>query len=104
MNPEQQKQKIIDLVQTISGNGQQLSDVLERGQAESPLTDHFRALEDELDTAPFSVVLLGLSPDSQSAALSWLYGEEFALLTVNVPKQLNSCSKYQITCEFPRSW
>ena len=86
MNPEQQK--IIDLIHTISGNGQQLSDVLERGQAESPLTDHFRALEDELDTAPFSVVLLGLTPDSRSAALSWLYGEEFALLTVNVPKQL----------------
>lgn len=86
MNIEQQITKIKGIIHNISDEGQQISTILERGQAETPLNDLFQRLEEGLVTEPFSLVLLGLTTEARTDALSWLYGKDFALLTVNIPK------------------
>jgi len=78
------KQQIFQL----SGQGQQVCEQLERGQAETPLAEHFRQIESDVQSAPFSIVLLGLTTTARTAALAWLYGKDFSVLSVNVVKQL----------------
>ena len=50
-----------------------------------PLLDHFEALATSLDTAPFSLILLGLDAASRAAALGWLCGQDFHVLSIEVP-------------------
>lgn len=78
------KQQII----TVGRHGQAVSDQLEQGQAETPLAEHFRQIENDIDSAPFSVVILGLTTEARTAALGWLYGNDFSVLSVNIVKQL----------------
>jgi hypothetical protein len=58
---------------------------IERGQAAMPLRDHFEALATSLDAAPFTLTLLGLDAASRAAALGWLCGEDFHVLSIEVP-------------------
>ena len=76
------------LISQVSQQGQSVCDQLEKGQADTPLAEHFREIEADIDSAPFSVVLLGLTPEARAASLAWLYGNDFSVLTVNVVKQL----------------
>jgi hypothetical protein len=58
---------------------------IERGQAQMPLRDHFEAISTSLDSAPFALTLLGLDAASRAAALGWLCGEDFHILSIEVP-------------------
>src|SRR5690348_2155409 len=62
-----------------------LAGLIERGQAQMPLRDHFEALAGSLATAPFTLVLLGLDVGSRAAALAWLCGADYHVLTLDVP-------------------
>jgi hypothetical protein len=62
-----------------------LAGQVERGQAATPLRDYFGALAGALDAAPFTLTLLGLDAASRAAALSWLCGEDFHVLRIEVP-------------------
>ena len=72
----------------VSLQGLSVCEKLERGQADTPLADHYRQIERDIDSAPFSVVLLGLTTEARTAVLAWLYGKDFSVLSVNVVKQL----------------
>lgn len=72
----------------VSKQGQAVCEQLERGQAETPLAEHFRQIEKEIESSPFSIVLLGLTTSARTAVLAWLYGKDFSVLSVNVVKQL----------------
>ncbi|WP_068547691.1 hypothetical protein [Thalassotalea crassostreae] len=50
---------------------------LERGQAETPLTDNIAKLLSEMQNPVFTVALLGLTPDCLEQTLNWLYGDAF---------------------------
>jgi len=58
---------------------------LERGQALTPLRDHLETLAASLDAAPFTLILLGCDASSRAAALGWLCGEDFHVLSIDVP-------------------
>src|SRR5208337_224518 len=58
---------------------------LERGQALTPLQDHLETLAASLDAAPFTLILLGCDASSRAAALGWLCGEDFHVLSIDVP-------------------
>lgn len=79
MNLQQQKTKM----QELGHKAVQLCEQLERGQANTPMSEHLRSVVAELDSAPFAVVLLGLTPDALKTALAWMFGEDFALIAVN---------------------
>ena len=81
---EQFKQQIFQ----VSQQGQRVCEQVERGQADTPLADHFRQIEGDVDSAPFSIVLLGLTIEARTAVLAWLYGKDFSVLSVNVVQQL----------------
>lgn len=78
------KQQIFQVAQ----QGLNVCEQLERGQAETPLAEHFRQIEDDIESSPFSIVLLGLTTQARTAVLAWLYGKDFSVLSVNVVKQL----------------
>jgi hypothetical protein len=63
----------------------ELAAQIERGQAAMPIRDHFEALSRSLDTAPFTLTLLGLDAVSRAAALGWLCGEDYHVLSIDVP-------------------
>ncbi|MAZ89288.1 MAG: hypothetical protein CL693_16785 [Cellvibrionaceae bacterium] len=67
---------------------QQACQFIERGQAETPLADLFQRLETDLDQAPFTVTLLALTPAARAAALKWLYGQDFAVFSLEVSDQI----------------
>ncbi|MEY8252738.1 MAG: hypothetical protein RPR91_10150 [Colwellia sp.] len=50
---------------------------LERGQADTPLSDMIYQQQSALASAPLTVILLGLTQDSLNQTLSWLYGDLF---------------------------
>lgn len=72
----------------VSNQGQAVCEQLERGQAETPLAEHFKSIENDINASPFSIILLGLTTTARTAALAWLYGKDFSVLSVNVVKQL----------------
>ena len=61
---------------------------VERGQAQTPLTDLFSRLETDLNNRPFSITLLCLDQESRLAALKWLYGHNFAVFNLEVSSQI----------------
>ncbi len=65
--------------------GSGVAGLLERGQAQTPLADHFAVLERELAEDSFGIILLGLTSEARGAALGWLLGDETRLLSVHVP-------------------
>jgi hypothetical protein len=62
-----------------------LAGQIERGQAQMPLRDHFEGIAAGLDSSPFTLTLVGLDVESRGAALGWLCGEDFHVLTLDVP-------------------
>lgn len=67
---------------------QQACQFIEKGQAETPLADLFKSLETDLDHTPFTVTLLALTPAARAAALKWLYGQDFAVFSLEVSDQI----------------
>lgn len=65
-----------------------LAQAMERGQASTPLADLFASLQGDLDRSAFPVTLLALGQDAKAAALKWLYGQPFALLSVQVSARI----------------
>lgn len=65
--------------------GQDLCGLLERGQAQEPLKEHFLGLGFEAENSPFLVSLVGLNIDSRSMALAWLCEQDFNLFSINLP-------------------
>ena len=61
---------------------------VERGQAQTPLTDLFAQLQSDLNNQPFSITLLCLNDESRLAALKWLYGHNFAVFNLEVSSQI----------------
>ena len=72
----------------VAQEGQQTCHKLERGQAETPLADHFASIERALDSAPFTITLLGLTKEARTTALSWFYGKDYSVISMNVVEQL----------------
>lgn len=86
--PQPMTKPLRKLIFQVSQQGQSVCDRLERGQADTPLSNHFQQIERDIDSAPFSVVLLGLTTEARTAALAWLYGKDFSVLSVNAVQQL----------------
>lgn len=59
----------------LAREGRALALELERGQAETPLADHFAALAEEQVQAPFTLALVALDAQARAEALTWLLGE-----------------------------
>jgi hypothetical protein len=78
------KQQIFD----VAKQGISVCDQLEKGQADTPLAEHFEKIEKCIDSSPFSMVLMGLTTEARTAVLAWLYGKDFSVLSVNIVKQL----------------
>lgn len=57
---------------------------VERGQAQTPLSDLFTKLETDLNNKPLSIALLCLTDDARRAALKWLYGHNFAVFNLEI--------------------
>lgn len=51
---------------------------LERGQASSPLADHFLELAREVDQQGLSIAVVALSPEDRRQALAWVLGDAYA--------------------------
>ena len=62
-----------------------LAGQIERGQATMPLRDHFEDLSRGLESAPFTLALLALDVESRGSVLSWFCGEDYHVLTLDVP-------------------
>ncbi len=62
--------------------------VLERGQANTPLADLFQQLQKNLGNKPLGITLIGLTPATRNAALKWLYGHNFAVFSLEVSQQI----------------
>jgi len=77
-----------NLFQQVAADGQQLAQRLERGQAETPLASHFNQLLNELDTPAFSITVLGLTTNDRSHILSWIYGSQYAVLSLQSSNQV----------------
>jgi hypothetical protein len=76
---------ILDRLRMAIGQALDLAGQIERGRAVMPLRDHFAALAESIDTAPFTLTLLGLDAASRAAALGWLCGEDYHVLSVEAP-------------------
>lgn len=74
--------------------GRELAHVLERAQAEMPLSKRFDSLQEDISHMPFSMVLLGLSPEALSAALGWFYGKDYSVLSVQIIEKLGLVEIY----------
>lgn len=72
-------------VARIAPQGRILAEQLERGQAQSPLAEHFDRLGRDLNAAPFTVTLFGLTVEGRGEVLGALFGREFGLLSVRIP-------------------
>jgi hypothetical protein len=66
---------------------QALSSELERGQAATPLADHFAAMLHALDREPLCVALVPLSAADRAGALGWLLGEAYRTVWVQAGVQ-----------------
>lgn len=66
----------------IARDGQQLAAELERGQAATPLADHFGELLRQFDSAPFCVAVVALDPRVRAELIVWLLGEEYRHVSV----------------------
>lgn len=71
-----------------SQQGQEICQFIERGQANTPLSDLFQQLEKGIHGKPLGLTLLGLTEPSRSAALKWLYGHNFAVFSLEVSQQI----------------
>lgn len=72
----------------LAGDGQSVAEALERGQAAAPLTGHFERLRQDFAGGHLTAVLLGLTSEARTRALSWLYGAEYAVVSVAVVENL----------------
>ncbi|GAA5525409.1 hypothetical protein Maes01_01978 [Microbulbifer aestuariivivens] len=73
--------------QTVS-DARSLAATLEQGQAQMPLMDHFGTLIESLERRPFSVTLLCLDKSSRETVLKWLYGQQFAVFSMQLSGQI----------------
>lgn len=80
---QQLHQEFVD----IAGRGAKLAELLEKGQADTPLANHFRQLLMGLESAPFSVILLGLTQEARTRVLAWFTGQDYTQLSVTVSQQ-----------------
>lgn len=65
----------------LAEQGRRLSTEVERGQARTPIADHFTAIGAD-SSAPLAVILLGADEASRSTALGWLCGEDVRFLSI----------------------
>lgn len=75
------------LFRRVARQGAEVAGQIEKGQAETPLGDHFAALEEALDQEPLGLILIGSSKGARGNALQWLCGREFRVLTVGAHPQ-----------------
>jgi len=80
--------KLPPLFRRLSNDGRSVCEQLERGQADTPLADHFQQMHAELDSAPFSITILGFTQDARTRVLSWLYGQAYSMLSIQVPHEV----------------
>ncbi|WP_300526135.1 hypothetical protein [Alcanivorax sp.] len=67
----------------LAQNAQSICEQLERGQAETPLSDAIGSLLREMHQPLLTVALLGLTPDSIERVFNWLYGDAFQGFSVD---------------------
>ena len=72
----------------VAREGSDLAVRLEQGQAEAALTDLFTDLARAPEDESFTAVLVGVTPEARTAALKWLYGPEYAVVSVSVVEKL----------------
>lgn len=73
--------------QQIVDDSLRVCDFMERGQAATPLTDLLHQLSKDSQTKPLGVTLLALTSGARQSALKWLYGQNFAFLSLQVSQQ-----------------
>jgi len=79
--------KLPSLFRRVSNDGVLICEQLERGQADTPLADHFQQILGELDSAPFAITILGYTQEARTRVLSWLYGQAYSMLSIQVPHE-----------------
>lgn len=66
----------------------QLCQFVERGQAQTPLSDLFTQLTKEQQSHEFSVTLLCLNKGDREQVLKWLMGQQFILFSLHISSQI----------------
>lgn len=72
--------KFRDLAQ----EGQTLGLAMERGQATSPLAEHFAAIQDDYLRSPLTVALVAFDEEARSETVAWLLGEDYRVVSMRV--------------------
>lgn len=73
--------------QTAVEHGLELSQLMERGQAQTPLGELFQSIGSQANQ-PLTVSLLCLTPEARQAAIEWLCGHDFSVFSLEVSKQI----------------
>lgn len=68
----------------LARESQALSLELERGQASTPMADHFSLLAEEQASAPFTITLVSLNAQARVEVLAWLLGEDHSSVSMRV--------------------
>lgn len=79
---------LLSRYQQVAREGADMSARLEQGQAEAALTDLFTELSRSVEGDVFTAVLIGVTPEARTAALKWLYGPEYSVVSVSVVEKL----------------
>lgn len=79
---------LLSRYQQVAREGADMSARLEQGQAEAALTDLFAELSRSVEGDVFTAVLIGVTPEARTAALKWLYGPEYSVVSVSVVEKL----------------
>lgn len=72
----------------VAEQGREACQQIERGQATTPLSDHFSEIVRSTRERTFSLALLGVTREARTTALSWLYGSDCGLLSVHMPDEV----------------
>jgi hypothetical protein len=67
--------------------GAALCQQVERGQADSPLANHFIDLQQQLSQAPFQVSLIGLTVSARTDVLNWFGQSDYSFLSLQEAEQ-----------------
>ncbi|MCL9777277.1 hypothetical protein [Vibrio methylphosphonaticus] len=73
---------------TSSQQATHISQALELGQAQTPLSEKFQHLATQSQSQDFHLTLIGLSGAARNAAINWLYGQEYSVFAINHEKAI----------------
>lgn len=76
----------IQKLNSLAQNAISICNLLEQGQADTPLADDIQQLLRDIQQPVLTLVLLGLTPNSLEQTLHWLYGDAFSGFSIDSKK------------------